>query len=120
MSDPDIGMGGAILHDVLHTHWLSDKQFEWVSERFRAFRKEWNLTNSERIIDRQILYRDLTKNNSPSALDRIVREGDSQVQRHVVDRYRLNQETLKHLERHGLVKAVRNIARVKLRNRDHL
>lgn len=119
ISDPDLGMGGAILYDVLHTSWLSDRQFELVSEQFREFRQKHNLRNSERTIDRQLLYRNLTKNNSPSDLDRVVRNCDSQIQRHIVDRYQLKQVTLEYLEDQGLVKAVRNIARVKLRNRDH-
>ncbi|MEP1538033.1 MAG: hypothetical protein ABJQ34_04300 [Paracoccaceae bacterium] len=119
ISDPDVGMGGAILHDILNAYWLSEKQFELVSEQFRTFRDKWSLPNSERIIDRQLLYRSLTENNSPKDLDRVVRIGDSQIQRHVVDRYRLHQETLEYLEKKGLVRAVRNIARVKLRRREH-
>ena len=103
-SDSDPAMRRAILHDILKTTWLSDEQFQKVSN-------ELNDPSEKKIVDRYTLFRSLKKNDSSENLDRVVREGDSIVQRHVIDSYPLSRLTLEFLEEHGAVRAIRNLAR---------
>ena len=108
VSDADTGMGAAILHDMLKADWLSDKQFKTLSQHD-------NDPSIRKIIARQTKIRSLRKNHSHAHLYSIVRDGDSFVQRHVIDHYHPDQATLKFLEEYGLSRAVRNIARTKIR-----
>jgi len=107
-SDSDPAMGGAILHDILKTSWLSDEQFQMVSSHADD-------PSASKVISRYSLFRSLKKDHSSDNLDRVVREGDSIAQRHVIDNYPLDRSTLEFLEEHGAVRAVRNLARQKLR-----
>lgn len=107
-SDVDPGMGKAMMHDMLKTTWLSDEQFQKVSN-------EMNEPSEKKIVDRYTLFRNLKADKSYENLDRVVREGDWIVQRHVVDNYPLSRVTLEFLEEHGEVRAVRNLARQELR-----
>ena len=113
VSDADPGLGAAILHDLLKVDWLSDKQFKMVSQHD-------NDPSLGKIIARQSQIRNLRKDHSHEHLDRIVRDGDSLVQRHVIDHYHTDHATLKFLEEYGLSRAVRNIARTKIRERKSL
>ena len=106
-SDSDPAMGRAMLHDILKTSWLSDEQFQIISEAL-------NNPSEKKIVDRCSLFRKLKTDRSLENLDLVVRDGDSMVQRHVIDNYPLSHLTLEFLEEHGTARAIRNLARQKL------
>ena len=109
-SDADPGMGRTILHDILKTSWLSDEQCQKV-------RHEMNEPSEKKIVDRYTLFRTLRADPSHKNLDRLIRGGDSIVQRHVIDNYPLRRSTLEFLEQYGEVRAIRNLASRELRSR---
>ena len=113
ISDADPAIGRAMLHDILKTSRLSDQQFQMV-------REEMSDPSEMKIVERYSLFRQLRTDQSLESLDRAVRHGDSIVQRHVIDNYRLSRPTLEFLEEKGAVRAVRNLARQHLLSRKSL
>ena len=111
LTDPDQIMGHSAIVDLLKVDWLSDNQFEMVSETLRSL-GDW----AEQEIEKNSLRRMVIKPNiTSSETDKLLNCTYCQIQIKLFNRSDLSIGSLQHLAENGSSKKIRHLAKERLK-----
>jgi hypothetical protein len=114
LEDPDQAMGRSALIELIRWPGLQEPEYE----RLAASHTGLQDVVLRRALTRARLIRILAKSDlAADDCDLCIRQGDSVVQRRLLERARLSREQLEYLKSHGRNRAIRNMAASMLRRR---
>ena len=112
LSDPDQGMGGAAIIDLLRATWLTDDQFKYISSISvlkEKFSKELDMTFIKREISKNYLLNEV--------FEKAMLLKNSSIERRLLEHKGISEEQVETLSKEGTGKKVRNIAAQLLRGK---